>query len=279
MKLKIVNSLIVLTLGAFMSFGATAKTSVPSCYSSNKIEYKESTKVELFVFLDQTVKIDDKLKSSVYSNVSKFLTPENAVTIAQFSAFSEGRYLDVLYTGLIEDEPDDNFKNNESVKLVKKMDECLSKQKKYAVSWAKKSMDESFATSESGLGKSDILASLKALGDLVSKSKAERKVILLVSDMLENSSVTSFYTAKGIRKIEPEKEMRIIESEKLLSDFNGASVYIMGAGLINEEGALKGVYRDPKVMSKLKDFWIEYFSKSKGKVEEFGAPALLKNVN
>lgn len=62
----------------------------------------------------------------------------------------------------------------------------------------------------------------------------------------------------------------------MLGDFSGADIYVMGAGVVPENG--KAVYRDPKTMQALKSFWRSYFEKSNAVLVEFGQPALLGKV-
>jgi hypothetical protein len=124
------------------------------------------------------------------------------------------------------------------------------------------------------------MASLKAISTKVNKSTARNKVVLIVSDMLENSSVSSFYANKGqsVNRIDPVKEMKTAEENRLFGDFNGAKVYVIGAGLLPEDSKKGKSYRDPKTMQALSVFWKSYFDKSNAQLVELGQPALLNPV-
>jgi hypothetical protein len=128
------------------------------------------------------------------------------------------------------------------------------------------------------LSKSDILAALKDISDKVRASPASDKVVLLASDMLENSSVSSFYSHNAVRRIDPKAEMMKATAAGLIGDFGGARVYVIGAGLLAGDAKVKNAYRDPQTMSALKEFWTLYFQKSNASIGEFGAPALLGAV-
>jgi hypothetical protein len=55
---------------------------------------------------------------------------------------------------------------------------------------------------------------------------------------------------------------------------------VLGAGLLAEDAKqTKGIYRDPKTMGALQQFWQGYFEKSNAKLIEFGQPALLNPIN
>jgi hypothetical protein len=97
--------------------------------------------------------------------------------------------------------------------------------------------------------------------------------------MLENSSISSFYQNQSVRLIDPEKELSLVAKHDLFADFSGARVYVLGTGLIPEDSkSNKNQYRDPKTMAALSTFWLQYFSKSNGRLMELGKPALLNPI-
>jgi hypothetical protein len=128
----------------------------------------------------------------------------------------------------------------------------------------------------SELQKSDVISTVTEISRQVKASSVTSKTILIVSDMLENSSITSFYSKNATRRIDPDTELAIVGQNNLFGDFGGASIYVMGAGMVQETD--KSVYRDPKTMRALKAFWEGYFRKSNGNLIEFGAPGLLSEV-
>jgi hypothetical protein len=137
----------------------------------------------------------------------------------------------------------------------------------------------SFEGTSGEIAKSDVLASLKDISGKVKQSQASEKVVLLVSDMLENSSVSSFYASQSVRRIDPEKEIKLATDSQLVGDFGDARVYVIGAGLLSDEAKKnKAAYRDPKTMQALATFWKSYFEKSKAQLIEFGQPALLNQI-
>ncbi len=62
----------------------------------------------------------------------------------------------------------------------------------------------------------------------------------------------------------------------LISDFGGASLYVVGTGIVT--GKNSTTYRDPKILISLKNFWEEYFSKSNANLVELGQPALKNDI-
>jgi hypothetical protein len=253
---------------------------VPSCYKANKFDVPiQSPEKEIFVLVDQTTILDEKLQNSVLENTWGFLDLNSSYTVVSFSAFSQGRYTEVVAAGVIEPEFPPKKRNSTSVRKLKSFDECMKGQ----VQWAKKravdAIKKSFSASHVQLAKSDIIASLRDVSARVKESPAKDKVLFIVSDMLENSTISSFYAGNmRVRSIDPSKEILAAEKADLLSDFGGARVFVLGAGLIGPSGDSKSSYRDPRTMNALHDFWSKYFEKSNATLDEFGQPALLQPI-
>jgi hypothetical protein len=199
--------------------------------------------------------------------------------VIQFSAYMQGHYTDVLISGTLDALISEDARNDVSKPALKKLDACMAYQNKLAPYLIGKALKTAFNSSDE-ISKSDIFSSLKNISTKVRDSKAKRKVVLIASDMLENSSISSFYFKRTVRQIDPKKELDIVIEHQLLGDFGDAEVYVIGAGLITEDAKnVKGSYRSPLVMHALSSFWGLYFKQSNAKLIEFGEPALLNAIN
>lgn len=274
--------LLALTLGVALCGTACAGVTndVPSCYAANKIDIaRAQVDREIFVVIDQTTLFDDRLKRSISENLWENLKANTGFTVVRFSAFSQGRYTEVVSTGIIEPVLAEKLRDGTSSKLLVRFDACMSGQLKFAREHAVEAVTSSLAESSPDLAKSDILAALKDVSGRVKTSRARERIVFLASDMLENSSVSSFYASSNkVRRIDPAKELAAAEQAGLIGDFGGATVHVIGAGLIGPAGNAKASYREPQTMTALSDFWGRYFEKSGAHLEQFGAPALLKPV-
>lgn len=275
----------ILAAASFGCLGAAPQNQIPSCYAANKITTQTSSADrEIFILLDQTVLLDTELQKALADSVRSVLTPGTAFSVLRFSAFSQGRYLDVVAAGILEKPIPDKQRDSISVKALKTFDACMKGQQEYGVKLALTAIGNTIQQSSSDLAKSDVIGSLSETSRIVKASQTPRRIVFVVSDMLENSSISSFYVNNSVRKVDPEKELKVVEANRLLGDFGGASVFVMGAGIIAEELPGKGVkktkiqYRDPKTLLALKQFWSEYFVRSNAKLEEFGMPALLAPI-
>lgn len=132
----------------------------------------------------------------------------------------------------------------------------------------KKSIEGSFGTND--IAKSDILYALKDFAkSVIAPLNAKRKIVILASDMLENSAITSFYANNAVRQIDSNKELSIVAKNDLFGDFGGAEVFIIGAGISSKKS-----YVNPKMLASLTNFWQEYFAKSNATLKNIGTPAL-----
>lgn len=256
---------------------ADAGNQIPSCYAANKIEVAApAIQHEVFILIDETTVLDEKLQSALFSITQSLIGPGVKFSILSFSAFTQGRYLSTKASGVLEQSLPKEARASIGVKVLKNFDACMTGQAQYGLGLAGKAEKSILQTASSDLQKSDVLASIAEVSHLVKSSAIQKRTVLIVSDMLENSAVSSFYANNNVRRIDPVKEMHIAAKEKMLGDFSGADIYVMGAGVVPENG--KAVYRDPKTMSALKNFWSEYFSKSNSNLVEFGMPAMLSTI-
>jgi len=278
MRTTLHATLAALAAAVFCSGAAAAPVNqIPSCYAAGKLDVKPvPAQRAFFIVLDETVVLDDTLKRSLWELVRPVIGPGTEVSVYRFSAYSQGKYLDVVASGLLEAPLPARLRDDISVPKLKTFDACMTGQAQFGLNLARNAIGKVLADSTFDLAKSDIDGSLFALAKVVKDSKAPVRTVLLVSDMLENSTVSSFYQNKGVRNIDPAAELKKVEAAKLFGDFGGANVYVMGAGLIQAvPGAKSAQYRDTKTMSSLQQFWTGYFERSNAKLEAFGSPALL----
>lgn len=269
----------LLALGLALTGSAMAEGPIPSCYDAKLSAPSTPRKVDLFVVIDQTVLLDATLKQAVADQVKPFIAPGNGFAVLVFSAYTQGRYTQLLTSGQLDSQLPTAARDDVSKPVLAKFDQCMKAQPMLAAQAIGGALRQAFEGSSGEIAKSDILASLKDIAGKVRKSTASEKVVLFVSDMLENSSISSFYKNQAVRKIDPDAELKKVENNHLVSNFGGARIYVMGAGLLNNlDSKSKAQYRDPATMQALNTFWHSYMEKSKGQLVEFGAPALLNPI-
>jgi len=252
-----------------------ARNDVPSCYDALKISNPNPTiEKELFILVDQTTPLDKNMMIYTYKNMMKFIKNGYAVTIASFSANANGKYTDVAYAGKLEALLPDSAKHDIAKKKLRKYQGCMNGQYKYAKKKATKALVGVLKGANKKLPHSDIIKSLDDISKhIIQPSSASKKVVLLVSDMIEHSSITTFYTKGRLKKIDTDKELAKIKSSGHVANFGGADIYVIGAGNIGKNG-----YRDAKTLKSLTRFWERYFSTTNANLKAFGTPMLLEDI-
>lgn len=270
---------LLLSAMAFCTSSMAATDAIPSCYDSKLAAPAVAQAKEIFVIIDQTTLLDDQLKQSVANQIRPFLTAGNSFSVLVFSAFTQGKYTQLLTSGQLDHPLPIEQRSDVSKPRLAKFDHCMTQQSAQAMQVVGAALHTSFDGTSGDIAKSDVFASLKDISGKVRQSKANEKVVLLVSDMLENSSVSSFYASQSVRRIDPEREIKLASDNQLIANFGDARIYVIGAGLLSDDAKKnKAAYRDPKTMQALASFWRTYFEKSKAQLVEFGQPALLNQV-
>lgn len=257
---------------------------VPSCYEANGIR-PFSTPYDnlIYVLLDQTVQLDQELQKSVLDNTRRLMQPGTKFVIAEFSAFSQEHYLTVLHTGIIENPIPPSNLGDVVISKLRPFLNCLREQVVFAARMALETEHQIMESSASSLHHSDILQALKTVAGAVAQDSAKNKAVFVVTDGVENSSVTSFYARDSVRLIDPSTEIAKAKAADLFSDFGGARIYVLGGGVMppatSGTTAQRDGYRNPQVLHALSTFWHAYFKSSNADLVEFGEPALVEAVS
>jgi hypothetical protein len=257
---------------------------VPSCYAATHIEPEAQPYDKLvYILVDQTVSLGPTLEQSVVDNALRMVQPGSKFVIAEFSAFSQGRYLNVLHTGIVERPLAAARINSTPMRAAKELDQCLGQQAGFARSMVAKTLADVMNASSSTLDQSDILMAFKSVAAAVAADPAQHKTVFAATDGLENSSVTSFYARGSARDVNPTAELTKAVNAHMVGDYQGASVYVIGGAMMppSTQGtkAQRDGYRDPHMLEDLSQFWHSYFAKSNAHLVAFGEPALLEPVN
>lgn len=241
-------------------------------------------KREFFWILDETTPFSSQLYSDAYEIAKRQVHPGDAIYVASFSYngvdLGVERYLKPLFEYKL-DVPIDEKKDKVIYKKIgqetlRSYSNCLSKQQDFVQKRLLMSALSVKASYSATISKSDILYSLREISARVKASKATEKVVFISSDMLENSSVTSFYKNGIARKILPSYELAKPDVVKMKGDFGGAKVFVFGAGVVGESDTKSiQVLRDTQTIDALKDFWQVYFKSSNANLVEFGHPRII----
>lgn len=256
--------------------------SVNSCRESLEVksEYLKNDfyTTEVYLLIDESTYFNDKAKEDVLKKVIPFVKDNTRINVFSFSEYSKTKTnrdlgSHYIYSSLTPKEEDDISRNK-----VKELKSCLDASKEYAISEIAKAINQGTRKKNESLKKSEILKNLKIYTkNNLRFSKAKRKVMIIMSDMIENSDYTTFYANGKLKKLNIDKELNNVKEHRLFSSFNEAEVYIYGLGLV-EINSDKKDSRNAFIMDNLINFWDEYITESGGKPFGLDSPNMAFDI-
>ncbi|MGB1321986.1 MAG: hypothetical protein ACPG5L_13730 [Vibrio gallaecicus] len=277
MKKITLSILAALTLVTQTVDATTLRNDVPSCTNEVPAEYYQlPSERELVILLDKTMahSLDQDIKSELYQSVKRFIQPGDKVQLVEFSSFAQDSYTKVTFNGQLDTQLSDEHRSYIKKSVLKSLDKCLDKQHSFMLNKIGISLKTAFQPQEKPTN-TELIGTLSDISNQVlTQSTAKRKVVLLISDMLENSDITSFYKNNQTRVINPQQELELVSTSQMFAHFNQADVYVIGTGVIpgNQQ------YISAQKMSKLESFWKDYFKQSNATLLGFGKPMLLGDI-
>jgi hypothetical protein len=245
---------------------------LPSCYGQPRIDATAPVPTKaIFVLVDQTTGLDPRLRDRIRTIVDQLLAGGTSFTISTFSAYRENYYATVLRTGTIEADVPVEDRADQSVPALGRLRACLRAQRNRIATILHETLEQATGVPASTFSSSEIMASLSQLSSAVRASPAREKIVLVVSDLLEHSSTTSFYANRNLRLIDPAAEMRHATASRLVGDFAEARLVVVGAGLLPPESA-PDAGRDAQRLDALRRFWEEWFRQSRAELIAYGQP-------
>jgi hypothetical protein len=278
--MRFVTSLFVLACLALSSIAHAAhRNDVPSCYGYTDLSsYRPATTGrELVVVIDQTTPLTAELRHTAINAALRFIQPGDEVKIYQFSAYMADSYTRLPFDGRMEAPIKGAQRDEIGMDSLRKLDRCLSQQQAFFAKLFTSKFVESAGTVSTHIGKSEIMFSLRQIADDLSTQPVSHRVVLLVSDLLENSDFGSFYAHNALRTIIPSVELKKAQANHLFTDFGGASIYVHAAGLLPADS--KSNYRSGVAVEALQQFWAGYFQHSNATLVAFGAPSLTVDLH
>jgi hypothetical protein len=276
MRQLLIGTLSLIGLLSPLQVVNAAVQEIGSCYTMVKVDdvTPPPLKRELFVLIDQTVNFDQAIQGLVNQKIQKFLRPSDRIVMVSFSAYAKGRYSQFVFDGRIDANLTEQVRYRVPKIILGRLDACIQQQEQAVRGLIVENLRTVFQDSSSKLPRTELVGNLAMLSQqLKTSTKTSERFLLIVSDMLEHSGITSFYTRGKIRHIDPETELKKIQNAGMISAFDDTSVYIIGAGYTG-----KKAYRSAVVMKTIEGFWRQYFEISGARVREFGTPILFSEI-
>lgn len=219
---------------------------------------------EVFIIIDQTTPFPENIRKNVIVNVFGLIKPKTTVNLFTFSEYTKGKSISLIDRYYFHPQLTKNQRYEMGKKSLRNFDQCFESQNMGMKKKLASDMLDNFKEDKESSSKSEILYTLRKISNKAVKvSRTKQKIVVIVSDMLENSNFTSFYN-KELKFINIDKQLNIIKKHRLFGDFDGADVIVVGAGIVDKEN-----YRDGEDFDNLEEMWKEYFKNSNAKLITF----------
>lgn len=270
-------------LSASAQSAAAAPPPLPTCYEYiGRVNEEPALKDELFVLIDQTVGFGGTVLPAIKEIVAKWAEPGKRISVLRFasnvSSNESARSTTLLYSARLSPIADESWKDWLKRSVRGRFERCERDQPREALGRVLYAIEMAFEGGDRSLPKSDILYSLQRSSALVRASAAPSKKVLIVSDMLENSSSITFYSRGSVVRLNAELALKAAVEKGLVADFGKAGVHVYGAGYISTSRPGKNAYLGPERLVPLVEFWRRYFERSNAVVREIGTPVLLGGI-
>lgn len=267
---------LLLSLLGIVPAQAAERDDFPSCYGmlGDTAPAVPAAARALFVIIDETVAADESLKRAVVDKTMRYLRPGDEIIVARFAAYIGDHYTQLPLKGQLDPALSEEARFAISKRSLYGFDACMSKQTSFVKQRITTAILESFKPDEE-IPKTELLGNLSSLSEVVAGNDAPQKTVLLFSDMLENSDLTTFYRQGAVRTIDPEAELAKLNDSGFQADWGGAGIYVIGAGLVGDGSA----YRSKQALSALRAFWKAYFQRSQASLEGWGEPMLMVDLH
>jgi hypothetical protein len=231
---------------------------------------------EVLILFDRTTTLPTDVSASIQRHLAEMLSPGVKFTVASFSTYSAYEHNRIELTVAVDPELPEADRAGYGMGALRRLDRCLAQQLQTSARRLRDSLETLFNSANNESPRSDIAGAISAFSENVAQSRAPSKTVIVISDMLENSSVSSFYRNGEMRVIDPTAELQRIESAGLTAQLEGARVFVIGAGLVPED--VRSM-RSNDEMRALREFWTVYFELAGATSIQIGQPLLVTPIN
>jgi len=242
------------------------------CYDKLAMpDHRPATAREITILVDETTVIPEEIGRVLMAHLAKALHPGDRVNLLAFSTFTRTRFLREVMVRELEQPPPPEALRNMPARKTRDLQTCIAVLRPAIVKELQDGLGKLLKDASAEIAHSEIVMSLREVGLRLQASPIRTKLLLLVSDGMEHSGITSFYRNRGLRVVNPDEEMKRIQGKRMLADLAGARVFIFGGGLsATDTGA-----RDPAALVALENVWSDYVTASNGVLAAFGKPTIL----
>lgn len=275
-------------LAGTQALGAERNDIRMSCYDIIGERPKPAQR-ELFVLVDQTLVASrtatpsqinlalDVIKAHAIDQVRRFLRHGDKVSVLSFSAYDRfHNFTRREFVGHIDTPrklaPEQRRKM--AVGKGKRFERCFAAQLEYARDAVGKAMAKAFSSEGRQFTNTAVIGALKNVAEeMIAKSQAPEKVLLLASDLVENDKeikMAEWATDPG--KVDAREQLKRLARGHMIPNLAGTRVYVIGAAITLEK------LRPTGFLSTHKEFWRLFFKTANASLDGYGEPVLLADM-
>jgi hypothetical protein len=264
------------TLTAFMVAVATMTsapaTAAPDCYDRLGLQtYRPAPARLLAVAIDETTVLTPALTGELQHLVATTIRPGDQISVILFSAFGRERHMREVASLGVDALPPADVQRTMPMARLRDLQDCSLMTRTATTKALRDLVSAAAAQASPDIARSEIVMAIREIGGKLKASPTARKSLVLVTDGMEHSTITSFYRQKNLRDIDATEELSKVQAKANGTDLGGAEVYIFGGGLVaNPDGM-----RESSGVIALETFWTGWIKQSKGTLVAFGKPTLL----
>lgn len=252
-----------------------AQTAVMECRPLIGVGTEVVTR-DIWVIIDRTAVLPAPVQASAITKLRKALQPGDRIQLLGFSSLQGEEFTQRRLDATLSSALTDQERYELPKRTVSQLEKCLVEQERRVHAALQQQMAALLSAPLTQAANSDVLLALSDVSQqLVALSTAERRMVLIISDMIEHSAITSFYARKTLRRIDPAAELAKVQEAGLTARFEGADLFVMGAGALpGDTGGYRGL---PELLA-LRTFWEQFFEQSGGQLKGWGQPELLMEL-
>lgn len=230
---------------------------------------------DVLLLVDRTTQFPPDVRQAIEEQIVALAAPGTRLTIGSFSTYSNDTHAGIDFETFVEPDFPADGRNDAAMGALRKLDNCLAQRRVEEGAAARAAANIALQAYLPDGQRSDVAASIKQFGQRLGGDGGHRRILILASDMLENSSVTSFYLGGAMRVIDIDQELAKVEQRQLVAQLGGARVYVIGAGLIPAD--VESLRTHDELLA-LERFWTGYFERSGAQSTQIGKPLLLRPI-
>jgi hypothetical protein len=259
---------------------AAAQRNANSCYATPAgrlvaRSFAPAEAREVVILIDKTVDYPAHVVRHVETQVLRLSRPGYRITIGSFSTDSRNTFSAIHASLLFEAAIPESIRGNLPRRSRDSVERCLLSARVVGLGQVRAILSDQFSEARPSIPRTHLMSSLRLFSQRMRASRAPRRTLIVISDMLENSDTSQFYASGRPRSIDPAAELRRARAANVIAALPGVDVYVIGLAIIP---AQQRYVQNDGIVRRLERFWQDYFRAAGASSVTFGRPLLVNDI-